>query len=181
MRGSPALAILFALPAALGYDCTGKPRTVAELKAQWANAGYDKSTRPSMATRWDGHAGGSKPPMAPPEDIYAVYQINQLQDVDTKAQVLRLETQLRVIWFDQRLKFDADCLQLDAFNSIAFINEDLEKIIWVPDLYFDNEAHLSQTWRNGMYVRPDGRVWWARIFYQHVSCIMDFTFVSLRG
>ena len=64
--------------------CTGKPRTVSELREQWFGGPdhnttlYDKRTRPNLAQRWVGRdtdAEAGKPPEARADDVWAVLQV----------------------------------------------------------------------------------------------------------
>ena len=88
MRGAAAAAILV-LSGASADICTGKPRTVAELREQWFGGpahvwprrnttSYDKRTRPNLAQRWDGRdtdAEAGKPPKAGADAVWAVLQV----------------------------------------------------------------------------------------------------------
>ena len=88
MRGSAAAAFLV-LSGASADICTGKPRTVSELREQWFGGpthawprrnttSYDKRTRPNLAQRWVGRdtdAEASKPPEAGADAVWAVLQV----------------------------------------------------------------------------------------------------------
>jgi hypothetical protein len=87
MRGAAAAAFLV-LSGASADICTGKPRTVSELREQWfggpdhvwprRNTSYDKRTRPNLAQRWVGRdtdAEAGKPPEARADDVWAVLQV----------------------------------------------------------------------------------------------------------
>ena len=88
MRGAAAAAFLV-LSGASADICTGKPRTVSELREQWFGGpahvwprrnttSYDKRTRPNLAQRWDGRdtdAEAGKPPEAGADAVWAVLQV----------------------------------------------------------------------------------------------------------
>ena len=175
--GQHLFAVLALTGTASGYDCTGKPRTVAELLEKWfgGNASYDKGSRPNLARRWLGHnMNDAKPPEAAPETIWSVLQVMQLKEVDTRKQTFRIETQVRVFWYDFRLVYDPDCIQLDPLDGISFAPE-LGNAIWKPDLYFKEDAEENEVILDGFWIAPSGRVWWSRKMYMTLACRMSFT------
>ena len=85
-----AVVAFLALSGVASADkCTGKPRTVSELREQWFGGpehvwprrnttSYDKRTRPNLARRWVAHdinAEAGKPPEAEADPVWSVLQV----------------------------------------------------------------------------------------------------------
>ena len=85
-----AVVAFLALSGAASADkCTGKPRTVSELREQWFGGpdhvwprrnttSYDKRTRPNLARRWVAHninAEAGKPREAEADPVWSVLQV----------------------------------------------------------------------------------------------------------
>ena len=161
------------------YDCTGKPRDEADVRAQWLctndpNCNYNARTRPNAAARKAdiSDVGDELPPPATPDDVWTVLQVNSLHNVDTKAQTFEVEVYLRVFWIDERLAYDAECLQLAAVGSLSY-NGDIQNEIWTPNIFSPTWSKPIAVTENGFWISPAGRVWWARRATFTFHCTMN--------
>ena len=86
---APGLLYMFVcmLHASAAYDCTGKPETAAEVHAHWLEPSYKKFERPAIGLQRASMTttGKGAVPILPPDDVYVVFQMNRLMDVDSKA------------------------------------------------------------------------------------------------
>ena len=68
---------------------------------------------------------------------------------------------------------DPECIQLDELDSISF-GAGLGNDIWKPDLEFKESVGVDKVARDGFWIAPSGRVWWARKMFLTLSCRMSF-------
>ena len=165
--------LIFPPLASANYDCTGKPRGEADVRARWLS-NYDHRTRPNVAARIANisDVGIELPPSAPPEDIWTVLQVNSLHGVTTKDQTFEVEVYVRIFWIDYRLAYDAECLHLTAVGSLAY-GGDIENEIWIPNIFSPTWNKPDVVTENGFWIAPTGRVWWARRSTFVFHCPMD--------
>ena len=171
--------LIFLHLASAAYDCTGKPRGEADVRARWLctndpTCNYDARTRPNVAARMANisDVGAQLPPPAAPEDIWTVLQINSLHEVNTKDQTFEVEVYLRVFWIDYRLAYDAECLHLGAVESLSY-DGDIQNEIWTPNIFSPTWNEPDQVTESGFWIAPTGRVWWARRSTFMFHCFMD--------
>ncbi len=164
----------------LDIDCNtaGLPRTPGEVKAQTFGplTSYNAHDRPSLATRFNsGYIAGGVQPQAPAEQISVAMTLLTLVELDAPGQTFTVDVVLRMIWMDERLQFNASCFQPDTFDSANYdIAEQAN--LWTPNLFPDNLISMTiNTAHSGIWVRSDGRVWWARQMRWVLGCSMDFT------
>ena len=169
------LCTLCALCASATTDCSGKPTSVTGVRARWLDPSYEKLERPNMALRRAGITDVRACDLAnaPPDDVYVVFQMNKLKDVDTRLQTFTIDAILRVLWFDYRLAYDESCLQLGSGYSLNFASH-LEQEIWTPNLMSEDEVQGSEVLESSFWLAPSGRVWWTRRVIYHFECHMNF-------
>ena len=68
---------------------------------------------------------------------------------------------------------DPECIQLDGVDSISF-GAGLGDKIWKPDLHYRESVGVDKVARDGFWIAPSGRVWWARKIFLTLSCRMSF-------
>ena len=103
--------VLLLLPGAAGYNCTGQPRNWLDLRSRWLCTSaqlaadacpYDARERPNVAARREliPDVGDELPPLADPDDIWTVLQVNTLRAVETKEQHFEIDLYFRLVGWD---------------------------------------------------------------------------------
>ena len=154
----------------------GLPRSSGEVKAAtFGAAAYNKHDRPSLSIRWDAiSVGDDFAPEALPENVYVALSLLALVEVDAPSQTFTIDVMMRLIWNDPRMQFNSSCFQPDLFGGANFAISEAENM-WSPNIFPDNLISSTiLTQKAGVWIRSDGRVWWARQMRWVLSCSMDF-------
>lgn len=165
-----ALALLH-LAIAAQTPCQG-PRTIGELFEQWM-VGYESSVRPGEAlAAQQGLATAS----VPPDPIEYQIVLHAIKQVDTKMQEIMLHATERILWRDQRLRFNSTsaggCLD-DTMWHVVYSGSKIGEL-WSPGLGFANLQEAPTVLASAMWMKANGLVWYAREVEITARCPMTF-------
>lgn len=111
--------------------------------------------------------------------IEASINLRNILDVDEKAQLVSLETTLRLFWRDTRVRPVADYLESkDSRGNYTTLNPIYAKQFWMPDIFIDQAKALRTptyyTQPASLRVYKDSTIRYSSRINFDVACNMDF-------
>ncbi|XP_023344150.1 glycine receptor subunit alpha-4 isoform X2 [Eurytemora carolleeae] len=114
-----------------------------------------------------------------PLKITASINLRNILDVDEKAQIVSLETTLRLYWKDPRISPKAEYLEsFDSMGNYTTLNPSLASKIWMPDIFIDQAKVLRAP---SYFIQPaslrvynDSLIRYSSRINFDVACNMDF-------
>lgn len=177
---SEDLLYLLSRPPIPGLPCPKGPR---DLQALWSTSVYDKGNRPQEL----GQPVGSWPPT----DVSVTFIPFSLGAFNTQAQLMTVDVEIAMLWWDPRIAFNASCAselapphvlgtQLQGSWMPSIFDDPHATGLWMPRFAIDNlfpsgsapgffsRAHMLR-------VESSGLVWYSVRASVDVKCSMDFS------
>ncbi len=165
-------------PPTPGLPC---PKGPTDLQALWSTSVYDKGNRPL----------GLEQPVGswPPTDVSVTFIPFSLGAFDTRTQLMTVDVQIVMIWWDPRIAFNASCASElappDVFGTQipgswmpSIFDDPYAAGLWMPRFAIDNlfpgpSGFYSRS--NMLRVESSGLVWYNFRASVDVKCSMDFS------
>jgi hypothetical protein len=156
------IIFVFKIPLTAANSLSSIPQALKSIKASLSNPEYSPDVRPV-----------SGPLNA--TVVRASLYLRELDDIDDMKMQFRVQITFRMKWSDPRLVYN-----MTSDLEYVFLDEEARGKIWIPDLFFGNEASsfLHMTVKPNRYIRlyPDGQVIWSSRFTVIFLCPMDFKY-----
>lgn len=152
---------------------------------RWMSRDYDRLTRPALASRIHTLDKGDsiKGEKVWPENISVGLFANQVWDIDQRAGSFKVQSQLRLLWRDDRLCFNGAQLHNPHINldeqSMQNLTTGVSILqgLWLPDVHFQNSIQSGEDEKPDaqlLRVNECGEVTWARRFIVTLWVAFDF-------
>jgi gamma-aminobutyric acid receptor subunit delta len=168
-----------------GLSCPKGPR---ELQALWSTSVYDKGNRPRTPI-W--YAGQLPAGSWPPTNVAVTIIPFRLGEFNTRTQLMTIDVEMSMLWWDPRLMFNASCAtelapphvfgtHLQGSWMPGIFDDPSAAGLWMPRFAIDNLFPSGSN--QGFYTRDRmlriasaGLVWYTVRASVDVKCSMDFS------